>query len=151
MGDFSPEGTFAGVIERLDHLAHLGVDAIELMPIQEFPGDRSWGYNPAYFFAVEGAYGGAEDLKRLVDAAHQRGIGVILDMVFNHTASDSPLNLLYQYDQNPYFSSDGNPGASRLQPVERRDQAADPGHPGLLAHRVSYRWLPLRLRRGHRL
>src|SRR5688572_5048825 len=75
VGDFSPEGTFAGALERLDHLAGLGVDAIELMPIQEFPGDRSWGYNPAYFFAVESAYGTAEDLKRLVDAAHQRGIG----------------------------------------------------------------------------
>jgi 1,4-alpha-glucan branching enzyme len=109
VGDFSPAGTFAGVAERLDHLTNLGVDAIELMPIQEFPGDRSWGYNPAYFFATESAYGTAEDLKRLVDAAHQKGIGVILDMVFNHTASDSPLNLLYQYDKNPYFSTDGNP------------------------------------------
>jgi 1,4-alpha-glucan branching enzyme len=109
VGDFSPEGTFAGVVERLDHLANLGVDAIELMPVQEFPGDRSWGYNPAYFFAPEGTYGSAEDLKRLIDAAHQKGIGVILDMVFNHTAGDSPLNLLYRYDQNPYFSTDGNP------------------------------------------
>ncbi|MFL5804002.1 MAG: alpha-amylase family glycosyl hydrolase [Roseiflexaceae bacterium] len=109
VGNFSPEGTFAGVIEQLDHIAGLGVDAIELMPIQEFPGDRSWGYNPAYFFAVEGAYGTAEDLKRLVDAAHQKGIGVLLDMAFNHTAGDSPINMLYPYDDNPYFSSDGNP------------------------------------------
>lgn len=109
VSDFSPEGTFAGVCARLDHIAGLGVDAIELMPVQEFPGDRSWGYNPAYFFAPESAYGSAEDLKRLVDAAHGRGIGVILDMVFNHTANDSPLNLLYRYDQNPYFSPDGNP------------------------------------------
>jgi 1,4-alpha-glucan branching enzyme len=109
VGDFSPDGTFAGVMERLDHLAGLGVDAIELMPIQEFPGDRSWGYNPAYFFAPESSYGTPEDLKRLVDAAHQRGIGVILDMVFNHTTSDSPLNLLYPYDQNPYMGSDSNP------------------------------------------
>jgi 1,4-alpha-glucan branching enzyme len=53
VGDFSPEGTFAGIIPRLDYLAGLGVDAIELMPIQEFPGDRSWGYNPAYFFTPE--------------------------------------------------------------------------------------------------
>ncbi|MBK9715595.1 MAG: alpha amylase C-terminal domain-containing protein [Kouleothrix sp.] len=109
VGDFSPAGTFAGVIERLDYLAGLGVDAIELMPIQEFPGDRSWGYNPAYFFTPEGAYGSPEDFKRLVDAAHQKGIGVIFDMVFNHAASDSPLNLLYPYDRNPYFSPDGNP------------------------------------------
>jgi malto-oligosyltrehalose trehalohydrolase len=109
VGDFSPEGTFDGVTARLDHIVGLGVDAIELMPIQEFPGDRSWGYNPAYFFAPEGAYGSAADLKRLIDAAHQRGIGVILDMVFNHTANDSPVNMLYQYDQNPYLSTDGNP------------------------------------------
>jgi 1,4-alpha-glucan branching enzyme len=79
------------------------------MPIQEFPGDRSWGYNPAYFFTPESSYGSPDDLKRLIDAAHQKGIGVLLDMVFNHTTGDSPLNLLYQYDQNPYFSTDGNP------------------------------------------
>ncbi len=109
VGDFSPEGTFKGVTARLDHLAQLGVDAIELMPIQEFPGDQSWGYNPAYFFAPESAYGTAEDLKQLIDAAHQKGIGVILDMVFNHTTGDAPLNRLYPYDQNPYMSTDGNP------------------------------------------
>src|SRR5262245_54190731 len=72
VGDFSPEGTFEGVTQRLDYLAGLGVDAIELMPIKEFPGDRSWGYNPAYFFAPESAYGSADDLKRLIDAAHQK-------------------------------------------------------------------------------
>ncbi|MDQ2998876.1 MAG: alpha-amylase family glycosyl hydrolase, partial [Chloroflexota bacterium] len=85
VGDFSPEGTFEGVTARLDYLASLGVDAIELMPIQEFPGDRSWGYNPAYFFTPEGSYGSPDDLKRLIDTAHQKGIGVLLDMVFNHT------------------------------------------------------------------
>lgn len=109
VGDFSPEGTFAGVTNRLDHIANLGVDAIELMPIQEFPGDQSWGYNPAYFFAPESSYGTADDLKQLIDAAHQRGIGIILDMVFNHTTGDGPLNMLYPYDQNPYMSTDGNP------------------------------------------
>lgn len=109
VGDFSPAGTFQGVIDRLDYLARLGADAIELMPVQEFSGDQSWGYNPAYFFAPESAYGTAADLKRLIDLAHQKGLGVILDMVFNHTTSDAPLNLLYPYDQNPYMSSDGNP------------------------------------------
>ncbi|HEX9373923.1 MAG TPA: alpha-amylase family glycosyl hydrolase, partial [Roseiflexaceae bacterium] len=113
VGDFSAEGTFAAIIPRLDYLAGLGVDAIELMPIQEFPGDRSWGYNPAYFFVPESAYGSVEDFKRLVDAAHQKGIGILLDMVFNHTADDSPLNLLYQYDDNPYFGADGNPWGFR--------------------------------------
>jgi 1,4-alpha-glucan branching enzyme len=109
VGDFSPEGIFKGVTQRLDHIKSLGVDAIELMPIQEFPGDMSWGYNPAYFFCPESAYGTVNDLKELVDGAHQRGIGVILDMVFNHVHSDSPLNMLFQYDGNPYMSSDGNP------------------------------------------
>ena len=109
VADFSPEGTFAGIIPRLDYLANLGVDAIELMPIQEFPGDRSWGYNSAYFFAPESAYGTVEDLKRLVDAAHQKGIGIILDMVFNHTTSEGPISRLYPYAENPYLGGDGNP------------------------------------------
>jgi malto-oligosyltrehalose trehalohydrolase len=108
VGNFSPEGTFDGVIERLDYLAELGIDAIELMPVQEFPGDQGWGYNPAYMFTVESAYGSVEDFKRMVDAAHQRGIGVILDMVLAHTAPDSPLVQLYPRDQNPYFNPDDN-------------------------------------------
>lgn len=108
VGDFSPEGTYDGVAARLDYLANLGVDAIELMPIQEFPGDRSWGYNPAYFFVPESAYGTAEDFKRLIDSAHQKGIGVILDMVFAHTTSDGPLGLLYPRDQNPYLEATDN-------------------------------------------
>ena len=71
-------------IERLDHLRDLGVNAIELMPSAEFAGDFSWGYNPAHIFAVESAYGGPEALKELVRAAHQHGIAVILDVVYNH-------------------------------------------------------------------
>lgn len=109
VGDFSPEGTFAGVTARLDYLQDLGINAIELMPVQEFPGDHSWGYNPAFFFAPESAYGSVDDLKALVDGAHQRNIGVILDMVFNHTSGDNPINFLYPYDENPYFSDQGNP------------------------------------------
>lgn len=109
VGDFSPEGTFAGVTQRLDYIQSLGVTAIELMPIQEFPGDRSWGYNPAYFFTPEGAYGSPEDLKELIDQAHRRGIAVILDMVFNHTDASNPLTRLYAYQDNPYFGEDGNP------------------------------------------
>lgn len=109
VGDFSPEGTFAGVTQRLDYIRDLGVNAIELMPIQEFPGDRSWGYNPAFFFCPESAYGSADDLKTLIDQAHQRGIAVILDMVFNHTAESNPLMSLYPYQENPFFGQDGNP------------------------------------------
>jgi 1,4-alpha-glucan branching enzyme len=109
VGDFSPEGTFKGVIDRLDYIRDLGVSAIELMPVQEFPGDRSWGYNPAFFFCPESSYGTADDLKALVDGAHQRGIGVILDVVFNHTDASNPLTRLYPYQESPYFGQDGNP------------------------------------------
>lgn len=109
VGDFSPEGSFKGVTEKLDYIRDLGVSAIELMPVQEFPGDVSWGYNPAYFFSPESTYGSADDLKELVDQAHRRGIGVILDMVFNHTDSSNPLTRLYAYQDNPYFGEDGNP------------------------------------------
>jgi 1,4-alpha-glucan branching enzyme len=77
-------GTFAAAREKLDALADLGVDMIELMPPAEFPGDYSWGYNPAFPFAPESAYGAPDDLRALVDAAHARGIGVIVDVVHNH-------------------------------------------------------------------
>ncbi len=77
-------GTFDDAIERLDHLVQLGVNAVELMPVAEFAGDRSWGYNPAHPFAVEQAYGGSDGLRRFVRAAHARGLSVILDVVYNH-------------------------------------------------------------------
>jgi 1,4-alpha-glucan branching enzyme len=109
VGDFSPEGSFKGVTERIPYLRDLGVSAIELMPIFEFPGDVSWGYNPAYLFAPEASYGPIADLRELIDTAHQNGIGVILDVVFNHVDSSSPITYLYPYDQSPFFSSDGNP------------------------------------------
>ncbi len=84
VGTFSPEGTFAGVAGRLDHLAALGVTAIELMPVAEFPGRRGWGYDGVLPFAPEASYGAPEDLKRLVQAAHLRGLMVIVDAVYNH-------------------------------------------------------------------
>ena len=77
-------GTFDLAIKRLDTLKDLGINMIELMPVYEFAGDQSWGYNPAYPFAIEEAYGGPDGLKRFIDAAHQRGMGVILDVVYNH-------------------------------------------------------------------
>ncbi len=77
-------GTFASAIKKFSYLKDLGINAIEIMPIAEFPGDFSWGYNPAHPFAVETAYGGPDALKDLVKAAHQHGIAVILDVVYNH-------------------------------------------------------------------
>jgi maltooligosyltrehalose trehalohydrolase len=84
VGTFSPSGTFAGVAERLPELRELGVTAIELMPIATFPGDRSWGYDGVYAYAPHPAYGGPEGLAQMVDAAHREGLGVILDVVYNH-------------------------------------------------------------------
>ena len=75
---------------KLDHLHDLGVTAIELLPCAEFATDFSWGYNPAHIFAVESAYGGPDALKRLVRAAHARGIAVIADVVFNHLGPERP-------------------------------------------------------------
>jgi maltooligosyltrehalose trehalohydrolase len=100
VGTFSAEGTFDGAIGHLDHVAELGVDAIELMPVAEFSGDRGWGYDGVDLFAPHHAYGGPDGLKRLVNAAHARGIGVVLDVVYNHLGPAG--NYLPEF--GPYFS-----------------------------------------------
>lgn len=84
VGTFTEEGTFEAVIPRLDALVELGVTAIELMPVNQFPGSRNWGYDGVYPYAVQNTYGGPEGLKRLVDACHERGLAVVLDVVYNH-------------------------------------------------------------------
>ncbi|MCX5794202.1 MAG: malto-oligosyltrehalose trehalohydrolase [Elusimicrobia bacterium] len=84
VGAFSRAGTFAGVIPQLEPLAGLGVTTLCLMPVAQFPGQRNWGYDGVYPFAVQDSYGGARGLKRLVDAAHRRGLAVMLDVVYNH-------------------------------------------------------------------
>jgi maltooligosyltrehalose trehalohydrolase len=84
VGTFTPEGTFDAIIPRLPVLKELGITAVELMPVAQFPGDRNWGYDGVYPFAVQSSYGGPEGLKRLVDACHQLGIAVVLDVVYNH-------------------------------------------------------------------
>ncbi len=83
-GTFSTEGTFEGVIGRLDYLKDLGVNAIELLPVAQFSGLRNWGYDGVYPFAVHDGYGGAKELMKLVNTCHQKGIAVILDVVYNH-------------------------------------------------------------------
>lgn len=98
-------GNFKGVLEKLDYLSGLGVNAIELMPSAEFPGDKSWGYNPKFFYAVESAYGTTADLKALVDECHNRGIRVILDLVANHAQQDTPMA---QIDHNYWFAEHNN-------------------------------------------
>ena len=95
VGSFTPAGSFAGAIERLDYLAELGVTALELMPVADFPGRRNWGYDGVLPFAPDSAYGRPEDFKRLVAAAHERGLMVLLDVVYNHFGPDG--NYLHDY------------------------------------------------------
>ena len=82
--DVDTPGTFADAIKKFDHLKRLGINCIQVMPIAEFAGDRSWGYNPAHPFAVETAYGGPTEFKNFVKEAHRQGFAVILDVVYNH-------------------------------------------------------------------
>ena len=99
-GLFSQKGTFDGVITRLPYLRDLGVTAIELMPVAQFPGTRNWGYDGACPFAPQDSYGGPEGLQRLVDAAHRHGLAVILDVVYNHLGPEG--NYLGRF--GPYFT-----------------------------------------------
>ena len=100
VGTFTPEGTFDAIVPRLGQLAALGITAIEIMPVSEFPGRRNWGYDGVHIYAPHHAYGGPEGFRRLVDAAHQHGLGVVLDVVYNHVGPEG--NYLDQY--GPYFT-----------------------------------------------
>ena len=100
VGTFSEEGTFDGVIAHLPELKELGITAIELMPVAQFPGARNWGYDGVYPFAVQDSYGGPAGLKRLVNAAHQHGLAVVLDVVYNHLGPEG--NYLGEFA--PYFT-----------------------------------------------
>jgi maltooligosyltrehalose trehalohydrolase len=99
-GTFTQVGTFQGIISKLDHLQTLGITAIELLPIAQFPGHHNWGYDGVFPFAIQNTYGTAADLKQLVNAAHQRGIAVILDVVYNHAGPEGN----YLNDFAPYFT-----------------------------------------------
>jgi maltooligosyltrehalose trehalohydrolase len=101
VGTFSAEGTFEGAIAHLPHLVDLGVDAIELLPVAEFPGRWGWGYDGVDLFAPHHHYGGPDGLKRLIDAAHAHGIGVVMDVVYNHLGPAG--NYLPEF--GPYFSA----------------------------------------------
>jgi len=100
VGTFSAEGTFDGVVDHLDHLVDLGVTAVEVMPVAEFPGGRGWGYDGVDLWAPHSAYGGPAGFKRLVDACHARNLAVVLDVVYNHLGPDG--NYLPQF--GPYFT-----------------------------------------------
>jgi maltooligosyltrehalose trehalohydrolase len=100
VGTFTEEGTFDAVIPRLDHLKQLGITVLELLPVAQFPGHRNWGYDGTYVGAAQASYGGPRALKRLVDACHQRGLGIILDVVYNHLGPEG--NYLSEF--GPYFT-----------------------------------------------
>jgi len=100
VGTFTQEGTFDGVISRLDELKDLGVTAVELLPVAQFPGTRNWGYDGVYMNAPQLSYGGVRGLKRLVDACHQRGLALLLDVVYNHLGPEGNYLSLFA----PYFT-----------------------------------------------
>jgi maltooligosyltrehalose trehalohydrolase len=100
VGTFTPEGTFDSAIERLDYLYELGITAVELLPIAQFPGGRNWGYDGVYPYAAQASYGGPEALKRFVASCHARNMAVVLDVVYNHLGPEG--NYLAQY--GPYFT-----------------------------------------------
>ena len=100
VGTFTPEGTFEAVIPYLDELKDLGITAIEVMPVAQFPGGRNWGYDGVFPYAVQNTYGGPDGLKKLVDACHRRDLAVVLDVVFNHLGPEGD----YLGKYGPYFT-----------------------------------------------
>ena len=101
IGTFTPQGTFDAAIAKLDHLKKLGITHVELMPVNEFPGERDWGYDGADLFAPHHAYGGPAGLKRLVNACHRQKLAVLLDVVYNHLGPSG--NYLSEFA--PYFTA----------------------------------------------
>ena len=113
--DFTDSDSYTEALTKLDYLKNLGINAIELMPINEFEGADSWGYNPALYMALDKAYGTKNDFKKFVDACHERGIAVLADVVFNHSYGQSPLLKMY-WDatnnkpaaDNPWYNQNSN-------------------------------------------
>jgi maltooligosyltrehalose trehalohydrolase len=105
LGTFTPEGTFDSAIEKLDYLVDLGIDFVELMPVNSFAGTHGWGYDGVLWYSVHEPYGGPDGLVRFVDACHARGLGVLIDAVFNHLGPSG--NYLPKF--GPYLSSGSNP------------------------------------------
>lgn len=106
--DYTTDRSLKGLMDRLDYIQNLGVNAIELMPVCEFDGNYNWGYSPNHYFALDKAYGTETMFREFVDECHKRGMAVILDMVFNHATGLNPMNKLYPYGSelasNPWFN-----------------------------------------------
>jgi maltooligosyltrehalose trehalohydrolase len=103
-GTFTPEGTFTGIEAKLEHLKSIGITAIEIMPVAQFPGERNWGYDGVFPYAVQNSYGGAKGLMHLVEACHKQGFAVILDVVYNHVGPEGN----YFNEFGPYFTEKYN-------------------------------------------
>ena len=111
--DFTTQGKINDVREKLPYLKELGVNAIELMPFNEFEGNDGWGYNPSFYFAPESSYGTANDYKLFIDDCHDNGMAVIMDMVLNHSYGQSPMVRMYQSNgtvtaENPWYNVKSN-------------------------------------------
>ncbi|MBB4266371.1 malto-oligosyltrehalose trehalohydrolase [Roseospira visakhapatnamensis] len=111
-GTFSPEGTFEGIARRLDHLVDLGITAVELMPVADFPGRWNWGYDGVLLFAPDSTYGTPDDLKRLIDAAHDRGLMVFLDVVYNHFGPEG--NYLHVHSEQFFDAAQHTPWGAAI-------------------------------------
>ncbi len=111
--DFMTEHTYKAVHEKLDYLEDLRINVLELMPVNEFEGNSSWGYNPSFYFAPDKYYGPKNELKKLIDECHKRGIAVVIDMVFNHSYGQSPFVRMYMDNwtitaDNPWYNVKSN-------------------------------------------
>lgn len=112
--DFTAEHSFSAAKDKLSYLKQLGINAIELMPVNEFEGNSSWGYNPSFYFAVDKYYGAKNELRAFVDECHQQGMAVIIDLVLNHSFGQSPFYLLYRdadgtpSADNPWYNKESN-------------------------------------------
>ncbi|MCA1759351.1 MAG: Por secretion system protein, partial [Bacteroidales bacterium] len=111
--DFTQEHTFKAVREKLDYLEDLNINVLELMPVNEFEYNSSWGYNPSFYFATDKYYGPRNELKKLIDECHKRGIAVVIDMVLNHSYGQSPFVQMYMDNwtitpENPWYNEESN-------------------------------------------
>jgi 1,4-alpha-glucan branching enzyme len=154
IGDFTEKGTFAAAMEKLDHLADLGVSAIELMPVYEASEGDYWGYQPTFLLAPRRSYGSPEDFCRFVDAAHAHDIAVLLDMVLAHTGHEHPFNRMYPLRAKSLVRL-GTRRAESVWPADVRlpqgtNQFLCAGRTGSLAREISHRRISLRLSRRHR-
>jgi 1,4-alpha-glucan branching enzyme len=130
--DFTSEGTVKAAIGKLDYLKELGINAVELMPVMEFDGNNSWGYNPNFYFAPDKAYGTKADYQQFVDECHKRGIAVILDVVLNHTWGLSPYCMVY-WDAANNRPAATNPYYNALAP-----------HPYYVGNDINHTYAPVR-------